>query len=163
MWAIFALLDPDQDSESGSTDPIESGSGSATLDEDEPTGYSIPVFRIRGSGLDLNSIRSVDPYPDSQSGSGSRRAKIIHKVEKIQKFQALDVLFGTEGFFCGLAVLSGGLRFGIDHYRYITEYLYGTFSFQVIRKLLIFISLNNAVRYGFLFSKYKHYYHASFL
>jgi hypothetical protein len=28
---MFALLDPDADSESGSTDPIESGSGSATL------------------------------------------------------------------------------------------------------------------------------------
>jgi hypothetical protein len=31
LWVIFALLDPDPDSESGSTDPIESGSGSATL------------------------------------------------------------------------------------------------------------------------------------
>jgi hypothetical protein len=29
--ALFALQDPDPDSESGSTDPIESGSGSATL------------------------------------------------------------------------------------------------------------------------------------
>jgi hypothetical protein len=28
---IFAFLDPDPNSESGSTDPIESGSGSATL------------------------------------------------------------------------------------------------------------------------------------
>ncbi len=27
MWVIFALLDPDPDSESGSTDVIESGSG----------------------------------------------------------------------------------------------------------------------------------------
>jgi hypothetical protein len=26
LWVIFALLDPDPDSESGSTDPIESGS-----------------------------------------------------------------------------------------------------------------------------------------
>jgi hypothetical protein len=31
LWVIFALLDPDPDSESGSTDPIESGSESATL------------------------------------------------------------------------------------------------------------------------------------
>jgi hypothetical protein len=33
LWVIFALLDPDPDSESGSvsTDPIEFGSGSATL------------------------------------------------------------------------------------------------------------------------------------
>jgi hypothetical protein len=34
LWVIFSLLDPDSKSESGSTDPIESGSGSATL----PTG-----------------------------------------------------------------------------------------------------------------------------
>jgi hypothetical protein len=26
LWVIFALLDPDLDSETGSTDPIESGS-----------------------------------------------------------------------------------------------------------------------------------------
>jgi hypothetical protein len=32
LWVIFVLLDPDPDSGSGSTDPIESGSGSATLD-----------------------------------------------------------------------------------------------------------------------------------
>jgi hypothetical protein len=32
-----------------------------------------------GSGLDPYSIGSVDPDPDSESGSGSRRAKITHK------------------------------------------------------------------------------------
>jgi hypothetical protein len=31
LWFIFALLDPDSESGSGSTDPVESGSGSATL------------------------------------------------------------------------------------------------------------------------------------
>jgi hypothetical protein len=31
LWVIFALLDPDPDSESGSTDPNEYGSGSVTL------------------------------------------------------------------------------------------------------------------------------------
>jgi hypothetical protein len=31
LWLIFALLDPDPDSGFGSTEPIESGSGSATL------------------------------------------------------------------------------------------------------------------------------------
>jgi hypothetical protein len=31
LWVIFALLGPDPDSKSGSSDPIESGSGSATL------------------------------------------------------------------------------------------------------------------------------------
>jgi hypothetical protein len=32
-----------------------------------------------GSGLDPNSIKSVDLDPDLESGSGSRRAKMIHK------------------------------------------------------------------------------------
>jgi hypothetical protein len=32
-----------------------------------------------GSGLDLDSIRSVDPYPAPEYGSGSRRAKMTHK------------------------------------------------------------------------------------
>ncbi len=35
-----------------------------------------------GSGLDSDSIRSVDPDPYSESGSGSRRAKITHKSRK---------------------------------------------------------------------------------
>jgi hypothetical protein len=29
-----------------------------------------------------DSIGSVDPYPDSESGSGSRRAKMTHKSRK---------------------------------------------------------------------------------
>jgi hypothetical protein len=32
-----------------------------------------------GSELDLDSIGSVDPDPYSESGSGSRRAKMTHK------------------------------------------------------------------------------------
>jgi hypothetical protein len=32
-----------------------------------------------GSGLDPDSIGSVDPDPDSETGSGSRRAKMTHK------------------------------------------------------------------------------------
>ncbi len=32
-----------------------------------------------GSGLDPYSIGSVDPDPYSESGSGSRRAKMTHK------------------------------------------------------------------------------------
>jgi hypothetical protein len=35
-----------------------------------------------GSGLDLDSIRSVDSDPYSESGSGSRRAKMNHKSRK---------------------------------------------------------------------------------
>jgi 20S proteasome alpha/beta subunit len=34
---------------------------------------------VLGSGLDPDSIRSVDPYPDSESRSGSRREKMTHK------------------------------------------------------------------------------------
>jgi hypothetical protein len=33
-----------------------------------------------GSGLDPNSIRSVDPNQDSESGFGSRRAKMTQKI-----------------------------------------------------------------------------------
>ncbi len=49
------------------------------------------------SGLDPDSIGSVDPDPYSESGSGSRRAKMIHKhrkkVNKFHFFEVLDVLF----------------------------------------------------------------------
>jgi hypothetical protein len=49
-----------------------------------------------GSGSDPDS--SVDPYPDpnSEYGSGSRRAKMTHKSRKnleISSFKVLDVLF----------------------------------------------------------------------
>jgi hypothetical protein len=35
---------------------------------------------------DPDSIRPVDPDPYSESGSGSRRAKMTHKVEKFRNF-----------------------------------------------------------------------------
>jgi hypothetical protein len=44
--------------------------------------------------MDPDSIGSVDP--DSESGSGSRRAKMTHKIRKKFKhpfFEVLDVLF----------------------------------------------------------------------
>jgi hypothetical protein len=46
----------------------------------------------RGSGLDPASIRSVDPDLDLESGSISRRAKMIHKIkiEKVKKFHVLE-------------------------------------------------------------------------
>jgi hypothetical protein len=56
-------------------------------------------FNIRMSErLDADSMRSLDPYPDSdsQSGSESRRTKINHKNRKQLKnlfFEVLDVLF----------------------------------------------------------------------
>ncbi len=40
------------------------------------------------SGLDPDSIMPVDADPYSESGSGSRRAKMTHK-----SFAVLDVLF----------------------------------------------------------------------
>jgi hypothetical protein len=42
--------------------------------------------------MDPDSIRSVDPDPYSEFGSGSRRAKITHKKE-ISCVEVLDVLF----------------------------------------------------------------------
>jgi hypothetical protein len=40
-----------------------------------------------GSVLDPDSIRSVDPNPYLESGSGSRRAKMTHKsIKKIRNF-----------------------------------------------------------------------------
>jgi hypothetical protein len=37
---------------------------------------------VSGSGLDLDSMGSLDPYPDSQSGSRSKRAIMPHKNRK---------------------------------------------------------------------------------
>jgi hypothetical protein len=60
---------------------------------------------------DPDLIRSVDP--DTESGSGSRRAKMSHKNGKnleISCFELLDFLFlSAEGFFCSLDFLYGGL------------------------------------------------------
>jgi hypothetical protein len=56
------------------------------------TRISASTWQGFGSGLDPDSIRSVDPDPDpfSESGSGSRRAKMIHKSrKKIKKFHVL--------------------------------------------------------------------------
>ncbi len=39
-------------------------------------------FQCFGSGLDPDSIRLVDPYPYSESVTGSRRAKMTHKNRK---------------------------------------------------------------------------------
>jgi hypothetical protein len=68
--------------------------------------------------LDPGSIRSVDPYPESESGSGSRRAKIIHIYrKKLRNFMfgksAGCSLLRAEGFFCSLDILYGGLGMGI--------------------------------------------------
>jgi hypothetical protein len=46
-----------------------------------------------GSVLDPYSIGPVDPDPYSESGSGSRRAKITHTRRKNSCFEVLDGLF----------------------------------------------------------------------
>jgi hypothetical protein len=53
---------------------------------------------------DPDSMWSLDPYPDpdSQYGSGSKRAKLAHK-------KAGCYLLRAEGFSCSLDVLYGGL------------------------------------------------------
>ncbi len=56
--------------------------------------------------MDPDSIWSVDPDPDSESGS--RRAKITHKSRK--KFK--NFLLRAEGFFSNLDVVYGGLGIG---------------------------------------------------
>jgi hypothetical protein len=50
------------------------------------------VLVIRVSVLDPYSIGPVDPDPYSESGSGSRRAKITHKRRKNSCFEVLDGL-----------------------------------------------------------------------
>ncbi len=71
-----------------------------------------------GSGSQLNpdSIGSVDPDPYSESGSGSRRAKMTHKSRNnLRNFKFSSdgcSLLRAEGFFCNLDVFYGGLGIG---------------------------------------------------
>jgi hypothetical protein len=60
-----------------------------------------------GSVLDPDSVVSVDLDPDSYLESGSRRAKMTHKI-----FGAGCSLLRAESFFCNLDVLYGGLGIG---------------------------------------------------
>jgi hypothetical protein len=73
--------------------------------------YIKEVQRAEDSLSHPDSIRSVDP--DSESGSGSRRAKKSTKIgrsSEISCFEVLDVpLLRAEGFSCSLDVLYGGL------------------------------------------------------
>ncbi len=68
--------------------------------------------KVFGSGLDPDSIRSVDPYSGSESGSGSKRAKTTQKIEKLRNFMFWSAgcsFLRAEAFFCSLDVLYGGL------------------------------------------------------
>ncbi len=83
---------------------------------------SDPGFnQVIGSGsvrsVDPDSVRSVDPDPFSESGSGSRRAKMTHKRrrKKFRNFMFWSAgcsLLRAEGFFCHLNVFYGGLGIG---------------------------------------------------
>jgi hypothetical protein len=69
-------------------------------------------MREKSSVSDPVSIRLVDPYPDTESGSVPRRAKMAHKnIKKLDLkiilcFEVLDLL-RAEGY-----VLYGGLGIG---------------------------------------------------
>jgi hypothetical protein len=68
-----------------------------------PQVVSLPVScrqcfgSVSGSGLDTDSIRSVDPDPDLHSESGSRsvsrRAKMTHKNRKSEEISCFEVDF----------------------------------------------------------------------
>ncbi len=62
--------------------------------------------------MDPDLLRSLDPYPDPDSRSGSRGAKMTYKHRK----RLLNLIFlsagclRAEGFSCSSDVLYGGLR-----------------------------------------------------
>ncbi len=75
----------------------------------------------------IETCSAVDPDPasldsESQSWSGSRRAKNTHKNrEKVNKFHFLNTgcsLLRAEGFSCGLDILYGGLGISKLHFFY---------------------------------------------
>ncbi len=73
-----------QSSGLGSSAALFGGSGRhiTIITPGKPAGKSQSFYSVS----DPDSVRSVDPYPDSKSGSGSRRARFLC-------FEVLDVLF----------------------------------------------------------------------
>jgi hypothetical protein len=55
---------------------------SISVDHQQGFGSGLDPDSIGPVDPDPDSIGPVDPDPDSESGSGSRRAKLTHKVEK---------------------------------------------------------------------------------
>jgi hypothetical protein len=82
-----------------------------------------------GSGLDPDSMGYQVPYPDSQSGSGSRRTKKSHKHRK----KLINFIFGSAGcsllraevFSCSLDI--GKLQFLIQKF---FIYIFSAFGHQ---------------------------------
>ncbi len=116
LWVIFALLDPDPDSEYGSTDLIESGSN---RDPDPQhcilqicsftSGFRIRIrirIRINLSCWIRIRIQIADPDPDP----GGQNDPKIRKKDRIFIFWSAGCsLLRAEGFSCSLGVLYGGL------------------------------------------------------
>ncbi len=112
---------------------------------------AILLFLLReiqciGSGLDPDSIRSVDPYPES----GSRRAKILTKIEKnweISCFVSAGCsLLRAEGFFCSMDVLYGSLRIG--KLQFLIKKIFDFFSSCNFFRFLV-IKILDPDRYSF--------------
>jgi hypothetical protein len=75
------------------------------------------MFRIR-IGSVFNQV--------SGSGSGSRRAKMTPKLEKVKKFPVLKCwMFSFEGFSCSLNVLYEGI--GIHKLQYLIKEVFSKF------------------------------------
>ncbi len=107
-----------------------------------------PQISIRnqgfGSGLDPYSIGPVDPDPYSESGSGSRRAKMTHKSrKKLVKVYVLSVgwpLLWAAGFFCNLDILYGGL--GISKLQFLIKTKNFFLSAVLFFKILVIKALD---------------------
>ncbi len=89
---------------------------------------------------DPDSIKSVDPYPDSESGSGSRRAKWPMKIEKkfrnVMFWSSECSLLRAEGFSCSLDVLYGGLGISKLQFWFLKKFCCKLFQFLVIKTLV---------------------------
>ncbi len=101
-------------------------------------GYGFNQVSRSGSGLDPDSIRSVDPDSESESRSGSRRAKMTYKNrKKLRNFMLWSAgrsLLRAEGFSCSLDVLYGGL--GISKLQFFIKELSNFFPAVIFFPIL---------------------------
>ena len=91
MWVIFALLDPDPDSEygSGSTDPIEYGSNTDPGPDPDPQ----PWFKIPNSVADPESgINFPDPQHRTIFELKIVKRQLIKKLSLL-RYQVSNVFF----------------------------------------------------------------------
>jgi hypothetical protein len=90
-----------------------------------------------GTVVDPDSIGTLDPNPDSQSGSGSRRAKMTYKSRiKLKKFHVFKCwMFAFEGsrlLYCSLDISK--LRFLKNKNKNKNKYLFQMYFFQSINQ-----------------------------